>query len=375
MVPSAVQKISVSIIIDRLVLIVEHTYFITGFPGFIATKLLTALRQEYPTSHFYLLVLKKEKGLAEQKLKEDDNNTFLVEGDILKKGLGIPDSLRKQITDKVTHCIHLAALYDLTAAYSPAYFCNVLGTDHVLEFAKDCMNLKRFCYYSTAYVSGNEKGQILESSLLQPASFRNYYEQTKHEAERNVRMLMNDLPITIIRPGIIVGDSRNGETLKFDGPYFMMQFLRRLSALPIPYIGRTSSKIHLVPVDFIVNASVYLMHSEQGVSKTYHLLSPYSPQIQDAYTLICKELIGKIPSWHMSRSLADRMLSISFISKWLGVPRETLSYFSHEAEYDTSQLEHDLEGTGIACPHFEEYVPAIVRYYKEHAADISLKRY
>lgn len=356
-------------------LILEHTYFITGFPGFIATKLLEALQHKYPSSQFYLLTLKQERKIAEQKLKGYGKNTVLLEGDITKEGLGLPDYIRSETAEKITHCIHLAALYDLTAAYSPSYSCNVLGTEHVIKFVKTCKNIKRFGYFSTAYVSGNEKGKIAESSLSEPAGFRNYYEQTKYEAERMVRMYMDELPITVFRPGIIVGDSRTGETIKFDGPYFMMQFLRRLSALPIPYIGRTISKIHLVPVDFIVNASVFLMHDKRGESKTYHLLSPSSPKIHDAYTLICKELNNKKPSWHLPRSIADRMLSISFISKWLGVPRETISYFSHKAEYDTSQLVEDLEGTGITCPPFEEYVPVLVRYYKENAADISLKRY
>jgi thioester reductase-like protein len=362
------------IILDRQVLLVEHIYFITGYPGFIATKILDVLRKEYPFSQFYLLILKKEKELAELRIGED-RNTVLIEGDITKKDLGIPERLKREITHKITHCIHLAALYDLTAAYTPSYVCNVIGTENIIEFVKDCKNLSRFCYFSTAYVSGNNQGQILESSLSEPLGFRNYYEQTKHEAERRVRMYMNDLPITIIRPGIIVGDSVTGETIKFDGPYFMMQFLKKLSALPIPYIGWTTSKIHLVPVDFIVKASVFLMHDSRGLSKTYHLLSPSSPKIHHAYTLICRELNGKDPSWHIPKFIANQMLSVAFISRWLGVPRQTLSYFSHEAEYDTSHLIQDLEDSGITCPSFEEYVPAIVRYYKENAADVSLKRY
>jgi thioester reductase-like protein len=357
------------------VLILEHTYFITGFPGFIATKLLEALQHKFPSSQFYLLTLKQERRIAEQKLIGYGKNTVLLDGDITKEGLGLSDYLRREIAEKLTHCIHLAALYDLTAAYSPSYSCNVIGTENVITFVKGCKNIQRFCYFSTAYVSGNEKGKILESILTEPAGFRNYYEQTKYEAERKVRMYMDELPTTIFRPGIIVGDSRTGETIKFDGPYFMMQFLRRLSALPIPYIGRTASEIHLVPVDFIINASVFLLHDKRGESKTYHLLSPSSPKIQDAYTLICKELNNKKPSWHLPRTIADRMLSINFISKWLGVPRETISYFSHEAEYDTSQLVEDLEGTGITCPSFKEYVTVLVRYYKENAADVSLKRY
>lgn len=186
---------------------------------------------------------------------------------------------------------------------------------------------------------------------------------------------MDRIPTTIIRPGIIVGDSITGETIKFDGPYFMMQFLNRLARLPIPNIGKSTSKIHLVPVDFIIKASVFLMHDPRGESKTYHMLSPDSPSIQEAYSLLCQELTGKKPSWTLSRMFAERLLSISILSKWLGVPYETLSYFSHDAQYDTTQLVRDLQGTEITCPPFKEYVGAIVQYYKNNASDYNLKRY
>ncbi|MBH0173252.1 SDR family oxidoreductase [Fictibacillus sp. 23RED33] len=353
----------------------NHTYFITGYPGFIASKLVDALQKKYPSSTFYLLILKHERELAERKLAPQFDNVFLIEGDITKQDLGLSSNTIVELYKRITHSVHLAALYDLTIAYEPAHLCNVIGTKNVLTFVSKCPNLKRFCYFSTAYVSGDEKGLILENDISMPNRFRNYYEQTKHEAEVLVRDMMDQLPITIIRPGIIVGDSKTGETLKFDGPYFMMQFIKRLAMFPIPYIGKTSSKIHLVPVDFIIEASLFLMHDRVGESKTYHVLSPDSPSIQKAYTLLCQELSGKKPSWTLNRRVAERCLSISYISKWLGVPLETLSYFSHDAIYDTSQLVKDLEGSGIVCRSFEEYVGSMVHYYKNNAKDKNLIRY
>ncbi|MET3728562.1 thioester reductase-like protein [Fictibacillus halophilus] len=353
----------------------NHTYFITGYPGFIASKLVSALQIKYPSSTFYLLILKHEREIAERKLGPHLKNVHLIEGDITKHDLGLASNMVEDLYERVTHCVHLAALYDLTVAYEPAYLCNVIGTKNALDFVRKCKKLKRFCYFSTAYVSGDEKGMIMENDICMPSQFRNYYEQTKHEAEILVRDMMNELPITIIRPGIIVGDSKTGETLKFDGPYFMMQFIKRLAKFPIPYIGRTTSKIHLVPVDFIIDASLFLMHNSVGKSKTYHVLSPDSPSIEEAYTLLCQELSGKKPSWTLNRRIAERCLSISYVSKWLGVPLETLSYFSHDAIYDTSQLINDLVESGITCRPFEEYVGSMVQYYKSNAHDKNLIRY
>jgi thioester reductase-like protein len=353
----------------------EHTYFITGFPGFIATRLLTGLRDKYPTASFYLLVLKREMELASKTINAHDDNIHLIEGDITQADLGIPQTKMDELKERVTHIIHLAALYDLTIPYTPAYACNVQGTEHIIQLVKKCKQMKRFCYFSTAYVSGNEKGTVVEDRLIKPASFRNHYEHTKYLAEQKVQAIKGHIPVTIIRPGIIVGDSQTGETAKFDGPYFMMKFLKRFAHLPVPYIGKTESRIHLVPVDFIINASIFLMHDIRGISKTYHLLSPNSPPVQEAYRLISQELNKKKPSWYLPRIAAESVLSISFISKWLGVPKEVLSYFTHEAHYDTYQLEHDLDGTDIEFPQFEQFIKPVVQYFKENADNQALKRY
>ena len=77
-------------------------------------------------------------------------------------------------------------------------------------------------HWSTAQVSGARSGVILEEELDCGQRFRNVYEETKFRAERMVRDAARRLPITILRPGIIVGDSKTGEIDKFDGPYYLL---------------------------------------------------------------------------------------------------------------------------------------------------------
>jgi thioester reductase-like protein len=353
----------------------KHTYFITGYPGFIATELFHALYEQNPESKFYLMILEQEMENAKEKLTMKNENIHLIQGDITKANLGLSPEIRNELINSVTHCIHLAALYDLTIPYTPAYSCNVLGTEHVVQLMKECQLLERFCYFSTAYVSGNAKGKIYENQLITPASFRNHYEHTKFLAEQHVHALMNELPVTIIRPGIIVGDSLTGKTIKFDGPYFMMKFLKKIAIFPIPYIGKSRSFIHLVPIDFIRKATLFLLHDKGAESKTYHLICPDSPSVQEAYTSICRELNQKVPSWYLPRSLASYFLSFSLIAKWLGVPKEVLSYFSHDADYDTSQLSNDLKHSGIEFPQFKNYIKPVVKFFKENAANQSMNKY
>ena len=58
-------------------------------------------------------------------------------------------------------------------------------------------------------------------------AFKNHYESTKFQAEVWVRELLDRVPTTILRPAIVVGDSRTGETEKFDGPYYILRALSR----------------------------------------------------------------------------------------------------------------------------------------------------
>ena len=77
-------------------------------------------------------------------------------------------------------------------------------------------------------LQGNVKGMLLETELIRPTSFKNHYEETKFEAELLVEELKKDVAVTIIRPGIVRGHSKTGETIKFDGPYFFMNMIDEL---------------------------------------------------------------------------------------------------------------------------------------------------
>ena len=71
-------------------------------------------------------------------------------------------------------------------------------------------------------MSGSRAGVVLEEELDDGQRFHNVYEETKFRAERLVQDAARTLPVTILRPGVIVGDSRTGEIDKFDGPYYLI---------------------------------------------------------------------------------------------------------------------------------------------------------
>jgi nucleoside-diphosphate-sugar epimerase len=353
-------------------------YFFTGFPGFIATSLIRQLiRNDYEIEHIHVLVQTSFVHKAQQeieKIANEENITLdqftVIPGDITNENLNLPPEINSQLQDTVTHVFHLAAIYDLAVPEDIAYKVNVIGTQNINAWVQQLKQLKRYTYFSTAYVSGNREGVILETELVKNQTFKNHYERTKYEAEVLVDKIKNDVPTTIIRPGIVKGHSKTGATTKFDGPYFVLNFFDKLRFLPfIPYLGSGEAEGNFVPVDYIFHATLYLSHAEVGIGKTYHLTDPRPYSINEVYKMIMEKFLDKSPKGKIPLSLAKHFLSVSTFRKWLGVEKEALEYFTCKSQYDCSQAQQDLKDSGITCPDFKETLDAMVDFYEKHKKD------
>lgn len=355
-----------------------NTYFFTGFPGFIARALIKQLIKERENiNHIYLLVLptlteKAETEVAEiiNEMEFETSRISIIQGDITQENIGLTVEVNKKLQEEITHVFHLAAIYDLAVPKDIAYNVNVNGTKNMNDWVLKLESLERYIYFSTAYVSGKREGTILETELEMNQSFKNHYESTKYEAEVLVRGIMDQVPTTIIRPGIVKGHSKTGETIKFDGPYFVLNFFEKLKFLPfIPYLGNGNVEGNFVPLDYILEATIYLGHTQKGVGKTYHLTDPNPYLIKDVYKMMMEEYLKKSPTGKMPLSLAKAGLSFSSLRKWLGVEKEALDYFTLNSHYDCTQAQNDLKGSGISCPDFKEILKPMVEFYREHKND------
>nr|WP_221301959.1 SDR family oxidoreductase [Texcoconibacillus texcoconensis] len=350
----------------------------TGFPGFIARAIMKKwMRNDKHIDRVTLLVEPHLAELAQKELNElanEEHNSCewfsIVHGDITETNLGIDAAINQDIQRSVTHVIHLAAIYDLAVSKELAYRVNVIGTEKVNEWAKTLPNLKRYIYFSTAFVSGNREGRIFENELDKHQGFKNHYEETKFEAEKRVREVMTDLPTTIIRPGIVVGDSKTGETSKFDGPYFMLNVFDRLRSLPfIPYIGLGRAEGNFVPVDYLVDATTFFIHADVAISKTYHLTDPSPYKMKDVYHMLMRSYLGKKPFGIVPVFSVNGIMSFSSIRRWLNIEKEVLAYFSCKAQFDCSQTIQDLQGSGISCPDLAHTLDTMATFYEQHKDD------
>ncbi len=348
----------------------------TGFPGFLASNIIKELRLQKKLSKIYVLVLPSELTKAKEVIAEigkdnQDIPIIPIEGDITLPNVGLTEETINRLQE-VEYIWHLAAIYDLAVPRDIAWKVNVLGTDRLNQLVLQLQNIKRYVYFSTAYVAGIREGMLLETELIKPTAFKNFYEETKYEAEVLVERLKESLPITIIRPGIVRGDSKTGETIKFDGPYFFINMITNLKRLPfIPYLGRSTSFINVVPCDYITRATIFCSFSEKAVGKTVHLTDPNPYPVEEVYRAFVKEVTGRYPKGRLPLGLAKAAVSIYPIRKLLQVEKETIDYVTWNSTFDTTVAQSILREGGIECPDFLQSVPSMISFYNKHKDDKS----
>lgn len=344
----------------------------TGFPGFITSQLIREQLKKGQEDVIYVLVLPSELQKAELEkekiLVQFPLSTIeIMEGDITLPNLNLSASKAKELQNKVEVFWHLAAIYDLAVPKEVAWKVNVVGTTMVNAFVKNIHKLKRYMYFSTAYVAGTRTGLLLETELVRPEKFKNYYEETKFEAELLVEELKKELPVTVIRPGIVRGNSKTGATIKFDGPYFLFNMIDRLKILPvIPYIGHSTSTLNTVPVDYIFEAATYLSTLERAAGSTVHLTDPSPHPIQEILRAVTIEITGKKPRGHLPLQLTRVFMKNKTLQRTLGVEYESLDYFTWDAHFDTAVATDLLSESTIECADFLETLPEMAKYYEEN---------
>lgn len=350
----------------------SETIFLTGFPGFIAGRLVERLAR--PDTQFYLLVQPVFVEIAKRSIEKisdeanvELNNFVVVQGDITKPNLGIEDDDLETIRGETTGVFHLAAIYDLAVAKDIAYRVNLDGTKNVNEFVRSLPSLKRYNYVSTCYVSGNRTGRILETDLEHAAGFRNYYEETKYLAEVEVEELKADLPVTIFRPSVVVGDSQTGETAKYDGIYYLIHYLRKApSLLRLVNVGNPNVSLNLVPVDFVVDGIVALSRDEAAIGKTVALADPRPLATSELFDAIADRLTGKRSLVTPPAKLTEWSLMLPFTPSISGLPHSGVPYFFLPQTYDTNIGEVLLSKHGISCPNFRDYVVNLLKFVDEN---------
>lgn len=351
------------------------TLFFTGFPGFLGAELLPRVLARSPDAVALCLVQAKFAAAARARLEglaatcpTLEGRIRLVEGDITRPDLGLNGGRRQ--AGEIVEVYHLAAIYDLGVARETALRVNVEGTRNVLRLAEDSPGLRRFQYVSTCYVSGRYPGVFTEDQLEVGQEFNNHYEESKYLAEIEVqRAMRSGLPATIYRPAIVVGDSKTGETQKYDGPYFVIQWLVRQPRFALmPVAGDpTRSRVNVVPRDFVVSAIAYLSGRESSLGRVYQLADPDPLTAAEMMDVLGRVMRRRLVRVRLPLGAAKGAIDhVPGVFRLLRIPSSAIDYFVHPTRYDTTHARADLAGSGISVPPFPEYAERLVRFVERH---------
>ena len=262
---------------------------LTGGTGFIGSRVAERLLDD-PAIELVVLVLAPdgapegwtpERVLARSWWDMPDlasrigRNVRPVFGDVRSAALGVADDVHRELVRRVDVMIHAAADLRLDAPIEDLRATNVEGVRHVLELAGEIdrdHGLERLVHVSTAYVAGERSGTIEEGPPTDRFGFASPYERSKYEGEMLVRAAMDELPIAIARPAMVVGDSRSGAITTFNTVYapLRLYLTGRLRVFPM----RPDLRANIVPVDHVADAIVRMASDPAAAGSTFHLTAP-----------------------------------------------------------------------------------------------------
>jgi len=345
----------------------EEVVLLTGFPSFPARKMLEALLRSGPRTFVHAVVRSKFADEAEEARMEltfdERRRVNLLEGDAASMDLGLSGKEYKELAGEIDRIHHVAHVSYLGAERKVAEAVNVGGAREIVELAECSPNLKALVFHSTALVSGNRTGLVREDDLDLSRGFKNPIEETRAHAEAFVQRRAKKLPIVVLRPTTVVGDSKTGEVDRFDGPYLLVLLMLTSPpdlALPLP--GRGDALLHLVPIDYVVRAARAIGLDRRAVGRTFHIADPAPLPARRVFELVARAGGRPAPRGFIPANLTKAILKTPGLDRIAQSPRAFLEALATPVQYSTANTTELLVDTDVRCPPFESYVDTVVEY-------------
>ena len=345
----------------------DEVVLLTGYPSFAARKMCEELLRTGPRTLVHAIVPQRHEAEAREALDaltlEQRGRLNLLEGDAAAMDFGLSGAELAAIAPEIDRIHHMAHVAALNAERKLAERTNVGGARELLEVAAVCSSLRCAVFHSSAHVSGDRAGLVLEDDLDKGQEFRNVVEETLARGEKMMRPAMPKLPICVVRPTNVVGDSHTGEVDREGGPYILVLLIMTSPPdFPLPLPGRPDSFLHLVPVDYYVRAACTLGRDARAPGRTFHIGDPAPLTTKRVFELVASAGGRRTPRGFLPANLTKALLRTPGIDRLARSPRAFLDALATPVSYSFANTGELLADTDVRCPPFESYVERLVEH-------------
>lgn len=365
-------------------------YFLTGGTGAVGSAIVPLLLAEPDTEVRLLLRADSDAALA-QRLEDlmgfwgwtdfHDKRVRIkaYRGDAALANFSLHDAQYAELVSECTHVIHCAGSVRMNLSIEDARRSAVGSAQETVNFARRLAaggRLRKFEYVSTVGVAGKRPGALPEIWMDEPRAFHNTYEEAKAEAEEIVRSAIasEGLPVTVHRPSMVIGDSRDGRIIHFQIFYFICEFLSGRKTLGLyPDFGEV--RLDVIPVDWVAEAIVASSLDPETAGGIFHLCSgpELAPRLEDLKANVRTAFKAhglSVPTgirlprrgFAALARLATRLVPVSQ-RKALATLPIYLDYLADRQGFDNAKYTAWLASRGMRLPRPEDYLPGMLDYY------------
>jgi thioester reductase-like protein len=358
------------------------TTFLTGVTGFLggylAHRLLAAgedvtalVRAADPVAARMRLWKNLQLHMPANTLRDhlDAGRLKFLLGDIRAPRLGLEPALYERLVAEHDGVVHAAASLNRRSP-SSCFDVNLRGGLTLHQLAADVHragHLRRYTFVSTVAIAGRLQDRILpeDEAIDWGRSDWDPYARTKKFGEHLVEQLLADASVVVVRPSIVMGDSRFPETTQFD----MVRAFVGLAKLPVlPF--EPSARLDIVPADFVADAAAALHMAEAPKHRAYHLSagaeSPDFAQITDRLV----EALGHrrtrfVPRASKACALGLRVLAevrhplLKPVRGGAALMDAFWPYLEWDVVFDNQRV---VSETGLRPASFLDYAPGLFRF-------------
>ena len=356
--------------------------FVTGSTGYLGSYLVAGLLRDHHDT-LNLLVRANSEQEARERLWQSlqlhfefpeffdhlNSRVRIFRGDLTSQRFGLAEELYAPLVGTTDSIIHCAASLNRKSE-KQCLNVNLRGSLEVIQLARrvqDSKGLRRYSHVSTVAVAGHRSNEVVteDGSIDWARSDYDPYARTKKFSEHMVAQLLPDVPRTIFRPAIVMGDTLRAETSQFD----MVQAFDLLARLPVLPL-RPHDKIDIVPADYVGKAIVAVHQKETPAHGIYHLSAGMGSQTYQELT----DDLAKAGGWRRPIYMPSLGRPFSATVNWLAnrggavgsgasLMKVFWPYLDWNTVFDNSRIVAEL---GLPPAKFSSYAYPLLKFSREN---------